>query len=177
MPDGNVKNSVHVEIPPAASCLPPVLDLIESYANQLGIQSDRCRYLKSACQSALSTVIAHIQAGAIERKGGHRRIRVAGESFCRGAQSRCSHLYGAGWESKQFHDASRHLDKMSIQNRGRSGQTVSMGMRLGEVAAKRSMDALRRRGKRMLRGADYDSGASIRRGGGAEPALLRGLRL
>jgi hypothetical protein len=134
-------NPVTLEIPPAKDCVNPALEFIDCYAAGLGVQTERRSHLKKASQIALSTVIKN-NAGEGENRIGISLFESQGNLYVKVLNRGVPIFLNSNGTGAAFHDAAQHLDKLTIENEGRHGQSVVMGMRLGEEAVKKVMEEL-----------------------------------
>lgn len=136
--------TTRIELPASSFFVGPALDLICGFAERSGMQADRRQHLKTASELAIGMVVLNNEKGKSDQRvaidvfesEGNLIVEVVNRGipiFLNGqAQSAQSQL---------FHEVARHLDKLSIENLGRQGQTVVLGMRLGEEALKKSLDS------------------------------------
>ena len=142
----SLANSSRIELPAGPTYLLPTLNFISSFAEQYGMHSEKQRHLRSATEHALSLVMKSNETGQSEfpiaidvfEKEGSLYVEILN----RGVPILLNGNGKSGTASgKSFHDeVAPHLDKLSIENLGRQGQTVVLAMQLGEAALKRSLD-------------------------------------
>ena len=161
-----------LEIPPEELYLHPTLDFISAFAANLGMHADRLQHLRKASQIAIETVIRSNQNGGEGHSIGAEAQKVVVDTF--EAQGRVYvEVLNRGVPifldpmtnpelDQGFYASAHHLDKLSIENLGRLGQTVVMAMGLGSEAAKRVLD---------LTGTEPTSPVSV-----SEEIVLRAMR-
>lgn len=132
-------NSTRIELPSGPAYLLPTLNFVTTFAEQYGMLPEKRAHLRSACEHALTLVMKSNELGKsdspvaidiFERDGA-----LVVEILNRGIP-----IFLNGAKHGAFHDEiAPHLDKLSVENLGRQGQTVVLGMTLGEEALKRSL--------------------------------------
>jgi hypothetical protein len=129
---------LHLMIPPRRSLIGPALDFIVSYSKSLGADERRLEALRDKASRALSMVIGNYSLGKSSHQLRFALSETAGtmtvEIFNRGVPLIGSDTARLGMELSQGKGASPFFEKISVQNRGRQGQVVSLRMRLGRGA-------------------------------------------
>lgn len=132
-----------LDIPPTEQMLEPALCFVEAYAEKLGIDRDRRWKLRDALSMAFSLVVrnSHSSSGAAKPvviEVGEREDQLVVEVLNAGVPLK---ITGGTCPdaAQEFHQAARHLDRLSIDNLGRRGQAVVLGIRLGEAAARKAL--------------------------------------
>jgi hypothetical protein len=122
-----------LEFPPLETSVEPALAFIGKFAEQLGIEPERRSHLAAAAAAAIRMVL---RGSTGERVG--VEVEEASGTLLVQVINRGEPIF---WqESGQlFHEVSRHLESVSVENRGRSGQVVRLAMHLGAEAAKRAV--------------------------------------
>lgn len=131
--------TTRIELPPGGFFVGPALDLIGGFADRCGMEPDRQRSLKSAAEVAINMVVKSNERGKSTERVAVDVFERDGSLFVE-VLNRGVPIFLTGNESS-FHEAARQLDRVSIENLGRQGQTVVLGVRLGEEALKRSLDS------------------------------------
>ncbi len=130
--------TTRVELPPDHSFLGPTLDLIDGFASRAGMQSEQRHTLREASEIAIDLVMSTSRQGDPDQRVAVDVFEANGnltvEVLNRGVPIFVT------TQSKLFNDLARRLDKLSIENLGRQGQTLVLGMRLGEEALKKRLD-------------------------------------
>ncbi|MHC9543759.1 MAG: hypothetical protein AB9903_29955 [Vulcanimicrobiota bacterium] len=128
----------HLMIPPHSSLIGPVLDFIISYSRSLGADERRLDALREKASRALSMVIGSYSLGKSQHQLRLVLSEMTGtmtvEIFNRGVPLIGSDTARLGMELSQGKGASPFFEKISVQNRGRQGQVVSLRMKLGRGA-------------------------------------------
>lgn len=133
-----------LEIPLLEAHVLSAADYVVNYASRLGIDQERSERLRTAAASAMSLVMRinsdtrseeRMRLDVFESEG-----RLYVEVLNRGVPILTG---GEGDDASphSLHGLSKNLDRFSIENLGREGQTIVLAMRLGEVAAERSLPA------------------------------------
>ncbi len=128
----------HLMIPPHKSLVEPALDFIISYSKSLGADERRLDALREKTLRVLSMVIGNYSPGKAQHQfritlsetGGTMTVNI----FSRGVPLIGSDTARLGMELSQGKGASPFFEKISVQNRGRLGQVVSLRMKLGRGA-------------------------------------------
>ncbi len=134
--------STKLEIEPNANLIEPTLSFIDKFAEKAGITDPKRAELCSASALAIKMVLRnHAQHGSekpigieVKEREGNLSVEVLNRSLPLFPSS-----LDATAEGRQFHEVSRLLDRFSIENLGRQGQTFVLGLRLGDEAYRRSM--------------------------------------
>lgn len=134
--------STLLEVPFGPDFVEPTLNFLCSYAGKLGVTSERQGFLRLASELAFGMI-------ADQNRDAANSDRIAVEVFeeegklivevlNRGVPIFLEQQNG---HAAQFFDVAKHLDQVSLENRGRDGQSFILGMRLGEQAARRSIES------------------------------------
>lgn len=129
-----------LEFPASLLHVGPVLGYLDAFSDQLGIESERRLKLKSATSRALDLVVKsneHLSPRPnvsvdISESNGELQVGV--------------HNYGVpinvnkNGQSAVFHGLTQDLDRVVVENQGRGGQAILLGMKLGEAAARKSLE-------------------------------------
>jgi hypothetical protein len=139
----NAPHSSLMEIPYGSAFVEPTLDFVCSYAQSLGVTEERRQELRAASRYAFSMIENQNREGAssLGRIGVEVRERdgkLIVEVVNRGVPIFLEKQNGSG---ARFFEVTKNLDQVSLENRGREGQSFVFGMRLGEHAARRSIEA------------------------------------
>ncbi len=138
-----VENKTHLELPPDKMSLHAAASFIDSFAESWGVENDKRTYLRTATEMTLNAIVRNSAGDSSRTRIGLNVFENDGnlvvEVINRGVPVFLSaHSNGS---SKIFHEATQHLDKISWENHGREGQTVVLGMRLGEQVIKANFQA------------------------------------
>ncbi len=138
------QNKTHLELPLLKTSFIAAIDFIDSFAKDSGASEDKRKHLRTAAEITLNTIAKNSEDDITKNRIGLDVYELHGnlivEVANRGVPVFLS-THGNG-NSAQFHEASKHLDKISWENHGRDGQTVVMGLRIGEEAIKKTFPAI-----------------------------------
>ncbi len=134
-----------IELPAGAAFQGAAVDFVVSFARRLGCGPEQQARLEAAVSSALAAVMQNNAGGksddpvALEVSEGAGKVVV--EVVNRGVplllnQGQRSELNVAYFS--QIREASKHADKVSLENFGRRGQVLTLELGLGPQAAARS---------------------------------------
>jgi len=132
--------TTRLELPPSGSFLGPALALIESFAEQAGMETNERHALREASGLAIEMVMESSRDGDAENRVGIDVFETNG-SLTVEVLNRGVPIF-LNTQTKLFHQFAPHLDRLSIENLGRQGQTLVLGKRLGEEALRRRQDAV-----------------------------------
>lgn len=126
---------VHIKIPPKKNFVEPVLNFIISYARELGAEQKRCEELYNACKIAVEMVIEcytgiseHLLV--VSTYEHNRKLIIDVSNF--GVPIIPGNTASLSKYLLKEKALSGFFDKMSVQNKGRQGQVVSLQMKLGK---------------------------------------------
>ena len=147
-----------LELPASLDFLEPAAMFIAKYMSQLGMEEDRMTPLLEASRRAMTLVIKNNSQNPLESN------RVGIDVFSddgRGYVEVLNRGVPIFIDHDQFGETATALDQFSVENLGRQGQTVVLGMGLGEKAHRKSYNDVGKR-TNLLSEADLEK-TQIRR--------------
>ncbi len=139
MVDG-VSDKAVLEFPASLLHVGPVLGYLDAFSTQFGIESDRRVQLRAATSRALDLVVKNnehlfpkpsVSVGFSENNG-----ELLIEVLNHGVPINVNR----NGQSAIFHGLTQGLDRVLLENQGRQGQSIILGMKLGEAAARKSLE-------------------------------------
>ncbi|MBI5242469.1 MAG: hypothetical protein HY922_02145 [Elusimicrobia bacterium] len=134
-----------LELPPGPEFLEPALEFTRAFARGLKMSAEDWESFLAAFKPLLKTVMeaaAPYGSGITSPSGGG-----ASQSAVRVSESDgrlCVELHNRGvpilWGQDAVRDASRRVDRVSVENLGREGQLLRLEKRLGEAAARKAFE-------------------------------------
>lgn len=129
----------HLEIPPVELGVEPAAEFVSSYAASLGMADEGRAAIRNAARLALKLVLEKNSHGQSDERIGVDVFEAEGQLHVEVCNRGTPILLDAQEEAARVHEASKGLEKFSIENLGRRGQTVRLAIRLGEEASRRAM--------------------------------------
>lgn len=134
----------HLELPLFKTSFIAAIGFVDSFAKDFGASEEKRKHLKTALEITMQAIAKNSADDIVQNRIGLDVYEEHGNLLIhvtnRGLPVFLS-THGNG-NAELFHEAAKHLDKVSWQNHGRDGQTVIMEMRLGEEALKKTFAAI-----------------------------------
>ncbi|MBI5209767.1 MAG: hypothetical protein HY927_07345 [Elusimicrobia bacterium] len=136
-----------LEIPPDEGLLGPAVDFVVSFAMRFEFPEPRQEKLRGALLAALSMVMENNKGGKSDQPVSMEVAESDGKLLVRILNRGVPILLGSSDGGPQmpcvakFRQASRHADRISMENLGRKGQAVALEFKLGVSPAARSASA------------------------------------
>lgn len=125
----------HIEIPPAIGFVPPALSFIEKYAEELGMEDGRRTSLMKASGQAIEMVVQSSSNTSDRNKVAIDVFEKEGILHVEVLNRGVPLLMGG----TPFREAWEGVDRVSIENLGRHGQSVVLSVSLGKKALRQSL--------------------------------------
>ncbi len=130
----------HLEFPPLESCLGPAAEFVSAFAAELGMEEAGRLAIRNASRQAMQMVLDKNSRGRSEARIGLDVFESEGKLHVEVLNHGVPiFLDGPTLSGGSVTDLAQGLERFSIENRGRQGQSVMLAIRLGEQASRRAM--------------------------------------
>jgi hypothetical protein len=128
----------HIQVPPREFFIEPLLSFILSFVKTLGVETERGEDLCQMARAAILLVMENYRKGATDQALEVTIAESHGKLIIEVANTAVPLVPGdtarLGADILRARRASGFFEKLSVENRGRQGQVVSLAMKLGRGA-------------------------------------------
>ncbi len=118
----------------------PVLGFLDAFSSQLGVEEARRTLLHEATSQALALVVKNneslLPSPSVSVEISETNGELLVEVLNRGVPINVNH----NGQGALFHQLTQQLDRVVLENQGRQGQAIVLGMKLGGGAARKSLE-------------------------------------